>query len=126
MGEIRKTIRDTRTGYEVADDVCEFFSRGARSWLKGKFGGPKRRCLMGAAAQVMPVQWDVLTFVSGKGTSRFVAIASEIIADEYPERSLPLCSDFHCLTYFNDHKDTRFADVVRVAEKARARLAEEV
>ena len=97
---------------------------GAQKWTQKKFSTPggTRHCLLGAMYGIDATnngvdEWDV-DFAAPE-----VRVLAEVIAEQYPER---MCYGF-CdveddasliVVSFNDHRDTSFADVDRVLDKA--------
>lgn len=81
-------------------------------WIKGQGADrQERKCLVGAVAVALTdsdVEWR-----------RYLDVVNEVTHEQYPER----CA-YGGTWGFNDHRDTTFADVELVLEKAQLRYDE--
>ena len=85
---------------------------GPGKWTKDQFHTPKgvRHCLIGAMfGQLAGTGYDT-------DATPEVSILVEVITDQYPERTWG--RNTGAIIMFNDHRDTKFADVDRVLDKA--------
>jgi len=101
-----------KTISEVAQGVLEVMP-GARFWVKGSYSGglgDERHCVEGARRLVvLPA--------GGQFAEAFQRVASE----QFPGRHIKLRKDpVSYVVGFNDHPDTRYADVRLILEKLAA------
>ncbi len=112
-------------------DVISSMTEGLpthRSWTKDDFVGESgRKCMFGA---VVGDNMDMLAQLSSHPA---VEILAGVIEEQYPDRLKEKCrnktfiiSNADKVQYFNDHPNTRFADVRVVLDKSLVKAAEKI
>lgn len=109
----------------VAEDMLAYLGDPGH-WIQGRYEMREQRCLLGehgAAAYSNANHWAGRT--RRPGNSRLLRQLASIIQEQYPERLECLRGIGEVIAGFNDHPETRHAEVVAVLEKLVVREQED-
>jgi hypothetical protein len=108
-----------------------------KTWIKGDTERPEQvngrpvlgMCLSGMVGHLTMRMPNVFIQAEHNRMVEVMTVIGQVILEQYPERGMGRFLPDHpetAVVPFNDHSDTTAADIVRVLEKTRVKIAETV